>query len=287
VLGRGTLLDGAMGTALLTRGLPAGALPEEWILSRPEVLAEVHAEHARAGARVILTCTFNLAAPRLEERLDPARIEALCERASRLARGAAGGGLVAGALGPTGLFGPGRPTPDPAEVRARYERPARALAETGVDLLWIETQWDLEEARLAIAAARAAGLPAAVTFALRDAGGALVAPDGRRAEALLSAVEAEGAVAAGVNCVAPGPALTALSGWARGALRVPLVAKPSPGLPGAVLAPDAFAAALRPAIAAGLEAVGGCCGATGAHLTALRAVLLEPRAPRPRSEEAI
>jgi 5-methyltetrahydrofolate--homocysteine methyltransferase len=76
-----------------------------------------------------------------------------------------------------------------------------------------------------------------------------------------------------VNCVFPGPGLDALAAEACAVLRVPFVAKPSAGLPGRVLSPGAFAAALRPAIAAGARVVGGCCGATGAHLSALRTAL--------------
>ncbi len=63
-----TLLDAAMGTALRRRGLPAEALPEEWILSRPNFIAAVHAAHARAGARILLTCTFNATPERLATR---------------------------------------------------------------------------------------------------------------------------------------------------------------------------------------------------------------------------
>jgi 5-methyltetrahydrofolate--homocysteine methyltransferase len=271
-----TLLDGAMGTALLARGLPAGALPEEWILSRPEEIAGVHAAHAAAGAQVLLTCTFNVAAPRLAARIDEARVEELCAQAVRLARTGSRGALVAGALGPTGLHRPGAPPPPAEAVLARYERPARALAAAGVELLWIESQWDLAEARLALRAALGTGLTAVVTFTPRDEGGSFRAADGAPIETLLAEVEAEGAVAAGVNCVFPGPALAALATWARGRLRIPFVAKPSPGLPGAVLPPDAFTAALRPALEAGLAIAGGCCGATADHLRAL-AGALRPR----------
>jgi 5-methyltetrahydrofolate--homocysteine methyltransferase len=276
VLEPGTLLDGAMGTALLARGLPDGALPEEWVLSRPTEVAAVHAGHAAAGARVVLTNTFNAAAPRLEARLAPAEIETACRAAVRLARGAAPGAKVAGCLGPTGLAGPGRTPPGDAALRARYDRPARALAAAGADLLWIETQWDLAEARAALAAARGAGLGAVITFALREVGGGLEAPDGTPAPALLAAAAAAGALATGVNCVAPGAALARLAAWARDGLPVPLVAKPSPGLPGAVAAPAAFADAVRPALRQGLAIVGGCCGATAAHLRALGDVLASP-----------
>jgi 5-methyltetrahydrofolate--homocysteine methyltransferase len=86
-------------------------------------------------------------------------------------------------------------------------------------------------------------------------------------------MEAEGAAAAGLNCAFPGPALDALVAEAAPRLGIPFVLKPSPGLPGALLPPDAFAAALRPALAAGVRIVGGCCGAGPDHLRALGAAL--------------
>ncbi|MFY3745279.1 homocysteine S-methyltransferase family protein [Anaeromyxobacter sp. Red801] len=277
-LERPTLLDGAMGTALLAAGLPAGALPEAWVLERPEAIAAVHAAHAAAGAEVVLTCTFNAAGPRLDALVPPERVGALCAAAVRLARGAAPAARVAGDLGPTALYGPGRPAPDAGLVRARYARAADALAAAGADLLWVESQWDLAEARLALDAARAAGLPAVVTFSLREEAGRLAAPDGTPAEALLEAVVEAGAAAAGVNCVPAGAALAALAGWAARRLPVRFVAKPSPGLPGAVLGPDAFAEALRPAVEAGLTVAGGCCGAGPGHLAALGRLQARARA---------
>jgi 5-methyltetrahydrofolate--homocysteine methyltransferase len=262
------LLDGAMGTALIARGLPAGALPEEWLLSRPEEIAAVHAEHAAAGARLILTCTFSCAAPRLDARLGTAPVEELCRRAVRLARGASRpGGLVAGAVGPAdrGV--------QAAERAARYRRAFEALAEAGVDLLWIESQWDLPEALGALAEARSTGLDTVVTFGHPEAAATFRGPDGEPTAAYLAAAERAGAAATGVNCVPAGDALAALARWARAALRAPFVAKPSPGLPGAVLPPAAFAAALRPAAEAGLGVAGGCCGATGDHLRAIAPLL--------------
>lgn len=264
-----TLLDGGMGTALLARGLPQGALPEEWLLARPDAIAAVHAEHASAGAEIVLTCTFNLAAPRLAERVDPAGIEELARRAVRLAREAAPRALVAGALGPTGLAAPGRSAPVRA-VAAGYGRAARALSAAGADLLWLETQHDRSEARLALVAARATGLEVAVTFTpAGDAPWTLT--DGTPVEEALLAMASLGARAAGVNCVPAAAPLVELAAWARSALPVPFVAKPSPGLPGAVLPADAFAAALAPALAAGATLAGGCCGGTGEHLRALAA----------------
>jgi 5-methyltetrahydrofolate--homocysteine methyltransferase len=268
-----TLLDGAMGTALLARGLPPGAFPEEWLRERPEDVADVHASHVEAGARVLLTCTFNCAAPRLAARVDPARLDAFCTWAERLARSASPDALVAGALGPTGLSPPLGPGVPPRELAHLYSRPLEALAAAGVDLVWLESQHDLGEALVALRAARATGLPAVVTFTFEARDGRLVAPGGGDAVAWLAAVQAGGAAAAGVNCVFPGPALDLLAAEATARLRIPLVVKPSPGLPGALLEPDAFARALEPVLAAGVRLVGGCCGADAAHLAALGAAL--------------
>jgi 5-methyltetrahydrofolate--homocysteine methyltransferase len=274
---RATVLDGAMGTALLARGLPAGALPEEWLLGRGDEIAGVHASHAAAGAEVVFTCTFNLAAPRLAERLGAFEPGPLARAAVALARGAAPGARVAGALGPTGLFGPGRTPPALPEVSARYAGAARALAAAGAELLWLESAWDLAEARAALAALRGAGLPVAVTFTglgLDAATGPPRLPDGTPLLDALAAVAAEGAAIAGVNCVPAGVPLAALAAAAveRG---VPFAAKPSPGLPGEVLPPDRFAAALAPVLRAGARYIGGCCGATAAHVGAVAALARE------------
>jgi 5-methyltetrahydrofolate--homocysteine methyltransferase len=258
-----------MGTALLARGLSPGALPEEWLLARPGEIAAVHREHAEAGARILLTCTFSAAAPRLARRVGPGRVASLCEAAARLAREAAPGALVAGAVGPTGLAPPFGPGEAAAALEGRYQPAFAALAAAGVDLLWIESQHDLGEALAALSAARRAGLAAAVTFALEERGGTFRTHAGADPLDWLAAVEAAGAVAAGLNCVFPGGALSRFAARARARLRLPLALKPSPGLPGAVLAPAAFAAALRPALRAGIGLAGGCCGATGEHLRAI------------------
>jgi len=270
------LLDGAMGTALLARGLAAGAPPETWLMTRPAEVLAVHAAHVEAGARLLLTCTFNAASPRLAAALGPGAVAPCCGAAVALARRAAAGAnsvLVAGAVGPVALAVPGGPSPDEAALAAQAAPALRALAAAGVDLLWLESQYDAREARAALRAALATGLPVAVTFALAERDGRLVAADGQPAEPLLQAAAEGGAAAVGVNCVAAGEPLAALAAWAAGALPVPFVAKPSPGLPGQVAAPGAFAVALGPAVRAGATLVGGCCGATAAHVAALAAML--------------
>lgn len=275
------LLDGAMGTALRARGLPPGTLPERWVLERPDEVAAVHRAHAAAGAGVLLTCTFNAASARGAPPLAAAEATLACARAVELARAEAGGGLVAGALGPLALASPGGAAPTRRALAAPFLAPLQALAAAGADLLWLESQYDEREALAALGAALPLGPPVVLTLTLAERGGRLVLADGRSAEPLLAAVAGLGAAAVGVNCVAPGPALEALAAWARGALPIPFVAKPSPGLPGAVAAPGPFAAAVGRVAQAGARWVGGCCGADAGHLRAL-AGLLAAQAAVPR-----
>jgi 5-methyltetrahydrofolate--homocysteine methyltransferase len=263
-----------MGTALFAAGLPPGGLPEEWLLSRPGEVARVHAAHAAAGARLLLTCTFNLAGPRLEAAGLGGQVRALAAAAVRAAREAAPGARVAGAVGPTALVAPGElHGPGAAELSGWYEGPFRALAAAGADLLWTESHWDLCEARAALAAARATGLPAVVTLTPSAAGGWMALPSGPDLEECLRALAADGAAAVGVNCLLPGAPLAALVESLAGHLAVPLVVKPSAGLPGSLLEPAAFAAWVAGAARAGASWVGGCCGSGAPHLAALAAAL--------------
>jgi 5-methyltetrahydrofolate--homocysteine methyltransferase len=231
----------------------------------------IHRAHAEAGSGLLLTCTFNAA--RLEAAGLAGWTGEICARAVAAARSARPP-LVAGCVGATGLAMPDGGGPADGELRERYRAPFRALCAAGVDLLWTETQVALREARAAVAAARSCGRPVVATiFLAAGDGGALVALDGAPGEDWLEALWRDGAAAVGVNCLAPGTALAALVGRAVARVPVPVVVKPSAGLPGRILPPATFAAAVQPAIRAGARLVGGCCGAGAAHLRSLGAEL--------------
>jgi 5-methyltetrahydrofolate--homocysteine methyltransferase len=268
---RALLLDGGMGTALAERGLPPRAVPETWLAERPDEVAAVHAAHVAAGAEVVLTCTFNLASPRAAEVTARAGLGALAREAVACAR-RAGAGRVAGAVGPTGLARPGAAPAQRADLAAWYRAAFDALAAAGADLLWAESQCDLAEARAALDAARATGLPCAVTFTPTDPACASLPCGGDLGAALVAAAGA-GACAAGVNCAFATPALEALVARVAPLLGVPLVAKPSPGLPGSVLTPAALGARARALRDAGARWIGGCCGTSAAHLAAITAAV--------------
>jgi 5-methyltetrahydrofolate--homocysteine methyltransferase len=264
------LLDGGMGTALIARGLPPDRVPEAWVLERPAEVAAVHAAHVAAGARAVLTCTFNLA--RLDLAGQELEVTTVAARAVALAR-APRPGAVLGAVGPTGLRPGNGASPSVAELRERYDAPFRALAAAGADLLWAETQLDLVEARAALLAARRTGLPAIVTVHVRERPGGLAGLDGTPAPDLLEALWRDGASAVGVNCVQPDPGLARAVAAVAVRVPVPLVVKPNAGLPGEPVEPEPFAVAVAVAVRAGATLAGGCCGAGPRHLAALRARL--------------
>src|SRR5215468_6742983 len=97
------VLDGAVGTELIARGLRVREeSPESWNLTRPDDVRDVHAAYAAAGADVIQTNTFGATRPRLRRFGLTDRVAEICIEAVRLAQTGAPGCLVVGSLGPTG-----------------------------------------------------------------------------------------------------------------------------------------------------------------------------------------
>jgi len=143
--------DGAMGTMLQAAGLPPGASPEGWLLDNPDAVRDVHRAYVEAGANMVLTCTFGGTRARLERSGLAERLAEINRRAVEIAREAAGDEVyVAGDIGPLGEFlAPlGKMTYEQAV--AIFAEQAAALAQAGVDVLYIETMSDLNEIRAAV-----------------------------------------------------------------------------------------------------------------------------------------
>ncbi len=284
--------DGAMGSALIARGLPAGVPPEAWLLTPAgaAAVAAVHAEHAAAGARVVLSATFGASAVRLADGPAAGRTEDVCRAAVAIARGAVPTDrLVAGDIGPTGALLAPYGDLEPANARAAFAEQAAALAAAGADLLWIETMADLAEARAAVEGARdgAPGLPIVATLTF-ERGRTLF---GDRPEAAAAALAELGVAGVGANCGAGFDAvLEVLPALVAGAPGLLLVAKANAGRPvaaadGTVTYPATAADAAgyaRRAAELGASIVGGCCGTTSAHVAAIASELEAIAAERSR-----
>ena len=265
--------DGATGTNLQARGLPRGMSSDVWVLERPEEIVALHREFLSAGSDLLLTCTFGATRPRLESAGLGDRSTEINRRAVELARQAANGSqaLIAGSIGPTGqLLEPLGPLTTAAAEEAFREQ-AAALAEAGVDLVVIETQFDLAEASAAVRAARlATSLPLVVSFSY-DRG--IRTMMGVRPSQMAQEMEALGVDVLGINCGRSlADNLKALQELA-GATRQPIWFKPNAGLPRIEddqaiydMTPQEMGAGAADWVALGARVVGGCCGTSPAHL---------------------
>lgn len=278
------VLDGACGTELMKRGLPAGTAPETWLAERPEAIRELAAAYVAAGASAVYTCTFGANRVRLKSGPLRGRTRELAERAVELARGGAGTtALVLGDLGPTGEWL--EPVGDLSEEEAReaFGELAAALATAGVDGLVAETFTDPREAELAVAAARTAApqLPLLATMTFDGADKGHRTATGATPEDAARRLREAGADAIGVNCgTGPADAGIAVARMHAAVPAAPLIVKPNAGLPGLehgrlayATGPDEFARAMAGLAGSGVRLLGGCCGTTPEHLRALAAAL--------------
>jgi 5-methyltetrahydrofolate--homocysteine methyltransferase len=276
------ILDGAMGTELHKRGLPAGVCPEAWCLANPAAVAEIHASYRDAGADIVYTATFGANRIKMAQ-YGLENVRETNRKLAALAKGAVGAkGLVAGDIGPTGHFV--EPFGDLAfeEAVAVFKEQAEGLREGGVDCFAIETMMDIQEARAALIAVRElSDLFTIVTMTYEKHGRTL---NGTDPVAALVTLQGLGADAVGCNCSLGPDAMLAMIAAMKPHARVPLVAKPNAGLPKLVgeetvfdLDAAAFAAFGGRFAAAGANLLGGCCGTTPAHIGALSAALAAER----------
>lgn len=269
------LLDGATGSELLRRGMPAGACTEQWVLEHPDVLTGLQEEYIDAGAQVILAPTFGANRVRLEQHGIYAETAAYNRRLAELSlKAAAGRVMVAGDLAPTGEFIQPFGNVTFETLVDLYTEQSAALEQAGVDLFFIETMTTMPEARAAVLAARSvSNKPVWVSFTCDENGRT---PSGSDILAALIVMQGMGASAFGLNC-SNGPdgmleQLQRLTPYAQ----IPLIAKPSAGLPDLVdgkavypCPPEAFASCVPAMTEAGVRIFGGCCGTTPAHIAAL------------------
>ncbi len=297
--------DGGMGTGLFARGLETGDSPELWNVEHPDRVGAVHRDFVEAGSDIILTNTFGANARRLQLHQAQGRVRELNIAGARIARSVADAAgrpvLVAGSMGPTGdIFAPVGPLSHEEGVAA-FRAQAEALAEGGVDMLWIETISSAEEMAAALEAARSTGLPVVATMTfdtngrtmmgLTPAAAYATAYPSHAPNAACDGRHAHPPVAFGANCgIGPAQLLHSVLGLAEAAGSGGiLVAKGNCGIPqyrdGKIVysgTPEIMARYAVLARDAGARIIGGCCGTTGAHIRAMvEAVASTPRGPVP------
>jgi 5-methyltetrahydrofolate--homocysteine methyltransferase len=283
---RPVLLDGGLGRALMERGFAAGECPEEWNASHPAEVEDVHRSFYVAGSDIVNTNTFGGTGMRLEAHGLSTRAVELNEAGARLATGVRDrefpGRWVAGDIGPCGQMVKPMGAAEPDALRATFREQAEALVAGGVDLLNIETMFDLTEATIAVEAAVAAagGRPVLANMAFKPAAKGFRTMMGVDPETAVRTLKEAGADIVGCNCEITAEPMTDLVTILAELGGGVTCAQPNAGQPrlegGQTVyaeTPEHFAAvvATYPALGAGI--VGGCCGTPPASIAALAAAL--------------
>ncbi|HEX9078403.1 MAG TPA: bifunctional homocysteine S-methyltransferase/methylenetetrahydrofolate reductase [Desulfuromonadaceae bacterium] len=280
--------DGAVGTMLYAKGVSLDSNFEHLNLVRPGLVLELAGEYVAAGAQVIETNTFGANHTRLSAIGLGHKVAEINRAGARIAREAAAGRpdiLVAGSVGPLARVKGDERELSPGEVEEIFQVQCRALAEGGVDLLLLETFASLDQIRAAVRAARSTGLPVCASMAFLEGGRS---GDGTTVDAFCSAMEEAGADIIGANCGAGPLELLKVVARLAGLTGKPIAAYANSGFPeyrdGRYIyraTPDYFAAMAREMAEAGASLIGGCCGTTPEHISAV-ARAMAGRKPVPR-----
>jgi 5-methyltetrahydrofolate--homocysteine methyltransferase len=289
--------DGGMGTSLFALGLGNGECPELLNIDNPQMVETAHRGFIDAGADIVLTNTFGGTRRRLalhgaEGRvgeLNAAAVDVLRSAISRADRPIA----LAGSVGPTGdLLIPLGPLSYDDAVAAFCEQ-TEALADAGVDVIWIETMSSIDELRAAHDAASRVGLPIVTTMSFDTNGKTMM---GVSPTDLATWGRDAGVHAIGGNCgIGLGDVVLAVHEMSAATPEATIVAKANAGIP-AYTAEGGLTYPAQPldmsayaslAVRAGARIVGACCGSTPAHLTEIRRTITDLEGRRPGVEEIV
>ena len=294
------LADGATGTNLFNMGLQSGDAPELWNVERPDNIRALYRGPVEAGSHLFLTNTFGGNASRLKLHDAQHRVRELNRAGAEIGREIADASgrdvIVAGSVGPTGeIMAPMGTLTHEIAVEMFHEQ-AEGLKEGGADVLWVETISAAEEFRAAAEAFDLAGMPWCGTMSFDTAGRTMMGLTAPDMVGMVSKLKDRAPMAFGANCgVGASDLLRTILGFAAADPEIPVIAKGNAGIPKYVEGhihyngtPELMAEYAVLARDCGARIIGGCCGTTPEHLTAMRVALEErPRGEAPSLERIV
>lgn len=268
-------LDGATGSNLQKKGMPAGVCPEQWILEHRDIMIGLQRDFVAAGSNIVYAPTFTANRIKLKEYGLEAQIGQMNRDLVALSREAVGEkAYIAGDLTMTGEQLAPMGKLDFEELIDVYKEQIRYLVEAGVDLLVVETMMSLQETRAAVIAAKeVCDLAVMATLTFEADGRTLFGTDAATAAVVL---ESLGVAAVGTNCSTGPDKMTDTVRRMAEVTCIPLIAKPNAGLPSLDengntvydMGAAEFGGHMRELISAGASVIGGCCGTTPDHIRA-------------------
>lgn len=277
-LSKGKILvsDGAWGTFLQAKGMQPSECPESWNISHPDEVLDIAMNYVKTGADMVETNSFGGSRFKLEKYGFGDKVREFNEAAATISRKAAGNDkFVLGSIGPTGkILMMGDVTED--ELYDAFKEQAVALEAGGADAIIIETMTDLDEALLAVKAAKAntrcevictMTFDKTVTNEYRTMMG--VSPT-----EMVDRIAGAGADIIGANCGNGSREMVGIVREIRLAdAKIPVLIHANAGMPiykdGKTVFPESpgeMAAFAGELVLAGANIIGGCCGSTPAHI---------------------
>ncbi|MCA1750300.1 MAG: homocysteine S-methyltransferase family protein [Flavobacteriales bacterium] len=264
-------------------------------LTRPDIIKGIHEAYFEAGADIAETNTFSSTSIAQADYNLQSAVYDLNFEGARLAREAADAftektpdrpRFVAGSMGPTNrTAGMSPDVNDPGfravsfdDLREAYREQANALLDGGVDILLVETVFDTLNAKAALFAVqevfdeRGEEVPVMVSGTITDASGRTLS--GQTTEAFLISIEHNDLLSVGLNCALGAAQLRPYIKTLAAKAPFAVSAHPNAGLPNEFgeyeQTPEEMAEAVEAFLKEGfLNIVGGCCGTTPEHITAL------------------
>lgn len=260
--------DGGTGTVLHSMGLQPGETPEEWNISHPDRIVDLHKAYLSSGSDIIKTNTFGINCDKYDNYKE--MIECAVSNAKK-AVSEYENKYIAFDIGPTGrLLEPLGDLSFENAVRLFAEN-IKVASKLGVDLILIETMNDSYETKAAVIAAKEnCDLPIFVTNAYDESGKLMTGAD---PEAMVALLEGLGVDALGMNCsFGPDKMLEIIDSFTSKA-SVPVIVNPNAGLPEVHdgktvynITSDMFADYMVSLANKGACILGGCCGTTPEYI---------------------
>jgi 5-methyltetrahydrofolate--homocysteine methyltransferase len=273
---RTLVMDGAMGTQLMERGIRPEDCFDAVNIKKPEVVLAVHQAYVKAGADIIETNTFGANRIKLADYQLDKKVKELNVAAAQLARKASGEkGFVCGSIGPLGQMLEPLGAVSFDQACAAFAEQAKALAEGGVDVISVETISDLQEMRAAVIAVKNETKLPVIASLTYDEGEKTVY--GTTPEVAVAVLEPLGIDIIAANCSTGPEGMLKVAKRLLAVARVPVMVMPNAGMPELVgnkaiykMTPEKFGAFAKKFAELGVRIIGGCCGTGPAHIEAIK-----------------
>ncbi len=282
---RPLVADGAMGTMLFEWGIKPGGCPEAVNLNSPDALKDIALRYLQAGAEIVQTNTFGGSPLKLAQYSLDDKTEEINRAAVDAVRSVVGdNAYVSGSVGPTGKMLRPYGDVESDEMSESFERQIAALAAAGVDVFCLETMTDVNEAVLAMEAAKrvAPQIPVMATMTFDPTPKGFYTVMGVDISQSVNRLTEAGADAIGSNCGNGIEKMIEIAREIDELTFLPIIIQSNAGLPKFIdgeavysETPEYMAEQAIELVDLGVSVIGGCCGTTPEHIRALRNMIDE------------